>query len=230
MTKRAALYVDGFNLYHAVKDLNEQFLKWCNLWRLGELIIPAKTEKLVKVVFCTAYYPGDSKKRWRHDQFMNALRIAGVDCVLGHYIHEEWECRHCSVPWEKPTEKASDLNLGLSLITDAWNDVFDHAYLLTADSDQAATARFLKETIKGKSLTTVAPPGRNFSANIEKYSDGRILLTRDHFERCVFPATLLGVNGLPHAKRPTEYAPPAGWVHPDQRKPDNDTKPWSAAS
>ncbi|WP_379063418.1 NYN domain-containing protein [Mesorhizobium sp. UC22_110] len=218
MTIRAALYVDGFNLYHAVKDLNEPFLKWCNLWRLGEIIIPQKSETLVRVVLCTAYYPGDPQKKWRHDQFLNALRVHGVDCILGHYIQEEWECRNCADIRQKPTEKASDLNLGLSVITDAWRDVFDRAYLLTADSDQAATARFLQETNAEKSLITVAPPGRNFSANIEKYCVGRIQITRDHLERCVMPAVVLNNNGNNHGRRPREYEPPKGWIHPDQRK------------
>lgn len=218
MTIRSALYVDGFNLYHAVRELGDAYLKWCNLWRLGETIIPTHSEELVKVVFCTAYYPGDSQKRWRHDQFMNALRNAGVECVIGHYIHEERDCRECGHSWQQPNEKASDLNLGLSLITDAREGVFDRAYLLTADSDQAATARFLKETVEGKSLVTVAPPGRNFSANIEKYADGRIALSRDHIERSLFPQTVLGKNGLPHGRRPREYDPPANWVHPDNRQ------------
>lgn len=218
MSVRAALYIDGFNLYHSVKDLNEPFLKWCNLWRLGEIVIPSQSEKLVKVVFCTAYYPGDSQKRWRHDQFMNALRNVGVDCVLGHYIHEKRNCRDCGHTWDQPNEKASDLNLGLSVLTDARENVFDRAYLLTADSDQAATARFLKETVKGKSLITVAPPGRNFSANIDKFADGRIALTRDHIERCIFPATVLGKNGQAPGRRPREYDPPADWVHPDNRR------------
>jgi hypothetical protein len=218
---RAALYVDGFNFYHAVKDLNEPFLKWCNLWRLGEIVIPSVSEQLVRVVFCTAHAPGEPQRRWRQDQFMNALRNVGVECVLGHYITEPRDCKNCSHVWEKPTEKASDLNLGLSLITDAWNDVFDRAYLLTADSDQTATARFLRQTINGKSLISVAPPGRNFSANIMQFADGRIALTRDNIERSIFPATVLGKNGSPHGRRPREYDPPAGWIHPDNRPAQN---------
>jgi NYN domain len=221
MKIRAALYVDGFNLYHAVKDLNAPFLKWYNLWRLGEIIIPSASEQLVRVVFCSAHYPGDSHKRWRQDQFLNALRNVGVECLLGHYIHEDRYCKNCSHVWRKPTEKASDLNLGLSLITDAWNDIFDRAYLLTADSDQAATARFLRQTVKGKSLITVAPPGRNFSANIMQFADERIALTRNHIERSVFPATVLGKAGKPHGRRPREYDPPVGWIHPDDRPPQN---------
>ena len=214
VTLRSALYVDGFNLYHAIKDLNEPFLKWCNLWQLGEILIPSKTEKLVKVVFCTAYYPGDSQKRWRHEQYINALTNVGVRCVFGHYIHERRDCRECRYSWEQPTEKASDLNLGLSLITDARDDVFDRAYLLTADSDQAATAKFLRDTVPKKSLITVAPPGRNFSSNIEKYAEGRIALSRDHLERSLFPQVVLSGSGEKPGRRPREYDPPQGWVHP----------------
>lgn len=35
---RGAIYVDGFNLYHAISDLGMPHLKWLDLWRLGSLI------------------------------------------------------------------------------------------------------------------------------------------------------------------------------------------------
>ena len=38
-TKRVAVYVDGFNLYHALDDLAENHLKWLDLWSLSETLI-----------------------------------------------------------------------------------------------------------------------------------------------------------------------------------------------
>lgn len=217
MPVRSALYVDGFNLYHAVVDLKEPFLKWCDLWRLAEVVVPSKSETVVKVVFCTAYYPGDERKRWRHNQYIAALRAKGVDCVLGHYVTEPKGCYGCGNTWNKPTEKETDINVALSLYHDIAVDVVDKAYLLTADSDQAATGGFLQSNYPTKQLVTVAPPGRKFSSDIERYaSGGRIALTRDHIERCVMPATVFD-DGRPVARRPREYEPPAGWVHPDRR-------------
>lgn len=215
MPDRAAFYVDGFNLYHAVQDLNEPFLKWCDLWKLGKLIIPQQSEELVKVAFCTAYYPGDQQKRWRHDQFRNALEISGVECIFGHYVMEPKSCHNCGNEWQKPSEKETDINVALSLMADGWHDVFDVAYLLTADSDQAATARMFKSEFPSKRLVTVAPPGRNFSANIVKFSHGRIGLTREHLEKCLFPPIVFkdGKAG----RRPKEYDPPKGWVAPQDR-------------
>lgn len=69
---RAALYIDGFNLYHAIDDLKEPFLKWVNYWKIGETIIPSKSQRLVAVTYCTAFYPGDSGKKWRHEQVIGA--------------------------------------------------------------------------------------------------------------------------------------------------------------
>jgi len=213
-TLRAAAYIDGFNLYHAIADLGQPYLKWCNLWRLTEIIIPRKTETVVKVTYCTAFYRGDERKNFRHRQYIQALENVGVTIVHGHYVHEDMACRACGSQWRKPTEKETDINLALSLYQDAVRDVYDKAYLVTADSDQAATARFFKEAFANKALITVAPPGRKHSAHIVSYANGRISLNEDHIDRSVFPALVMGEKT---AKRPDEYAPPAGWVHPDDR-------------
>jgi hypothetical protein len=206
---RAAFYIDGFNLYHAIADLQEPWLKWLDLRRMAETLVPGRTEHVVRVVFCTAYYPGDANKRWRHDQYLNALRNVGVSCVLGHYVHEAASCRSCGSVWQRPSEKQTDINIALSLYHDATVDLFDVAYLVTADSDQAATARFLSQHFPDKKLITVAPPGRNFSANIERFAAGRMQLTRDTIARSLFPAVVLDSTGTKHGRRPREYDPPS---------------------
>jgi hypothetical protein len=49
----------------------------------------------------------------------------------------------------KPTEKATDINLALSVYDDAVQDAMDTAYLLTADTDQAALGRALSRYAPG---------------------------------------------------------------------------------
>ena len=48
---RAAVYIDGFNLYYSISDLRQNHLKWINLRKLAEIIIPRRSEALVKVAF-----------------------------------------------------------------------------------------------------------------------------------------------------------------------------------
>ncbi|MGE0239893.1 MAG: NYN domain-containing protein [Parvibaculaceae bacterium] len=216
---KAAFYYDGFNLYHAISDLGESYLKWCNLWELAERLIPKQTEELVKVVFCTAFYPGDERKKWRHQQYLNALENVGVTTVKGHYVHEALNCSKCRKAWDRPTEKETDINIALSLVMDAQDDVFDRAYLVTADSDHAATARVFRDRFPQKQLVTVAPPGRNFSVDIARYTGGnRLAITKDHLDWTVFPAIVMS-GTRPSGRRPREYDPPDWWVHPRDRAP-----------
>lgn len=213
MVTRAAVYIDGFNLYHSIDDLKLPFLKWLDLVKLGNLIIPKATETLVKTVYCTAFHPGDSQKRWRHEQYLNALKVAGATSIFGHYIHEPKDCKACGSEWKQPNEKESDINLALSIFNDARLNVFDTAYLITADSDQAATAKMLRECFPGKKLVTVSPPGRNFSTHILANATSSIALNQGHLERCLFSAMVFK-EGEKMGRRPREYNPPDGWQPP----------------
>lgn len=114
----------------------------------------------------------------------------------------------------KPTEKASDINVALSVFNDGWKNIYDKAYLVTADSDQAATAAFFRAEFPTKQLISVSPPGRNFSANILRNADGKIQINKNHLERCLFSAVVLDPLGKAHGRRPREYDPPHGWTPP----------------
>ena len=218
--KRAALYIDGFNLYHAVNDLNESFLKWCNFWRLGEIIIPQHSEVLVKAVFCTAYYPHDHGKRVRHERLVNALDAAGVETILGHFSSEPADCRDCGRKWDKPTEKASDIHFALTLYEDALNNVFDTAYMITSDTDQAATARFVSTRFPEKKLISVSPPGRAHAQHLLSFTHGKVALSKEHIERALFRG-FVESKGKPSVIRPKEYDPPQGYVYWDDRPVKN---------
>jgi hypothetical protein len=50
--KRVAIYIDGFNLYHAIADLNDDRLKWLNLVALGRSFL-RENETLVKCQYFT---------------------------------------------------------------------------------------------------------------------------------------------------------------------------------
>jgi hypothetical protein len=214
--ERAAFYVDGFNLYHAINDLGIVHLKWNSLWHLAPGLIPARSEQLVKVAFCTAFYPNDSGKRARHERYIKAQEHFGVSVVHGHYVHEDMDCKGCGRIWKKPTEKETDINVALCLIDDAYNDVFDHAYMVTNDSDQAATARLFKGRFPAKKLTAVCPPGRQHSKHLIGFtSPPHVSISVAHMEKAVMEGMIHAAAGL--IVRPAEYAPPADWVHPRNR-------------
>lgn len=214
---RAAFYIDGFNLYHPINEMNEPHLKWANLWKLGEIICEPHGLTLVKTVFCTAVPAHIPASRDRHNTFNAAQRACGVTVVPGHHIHDG----------EKWNEKQSDINLALHLILDAADDLFDTAILLSADSDQAATAKIFKERFPKKCLLAVAPPTKSVPNKVRPYCFSQFALSKATLERCVMGQSAAGKTGP--IWRPVEYSPPVGWVHPDDRpkgKPPKPPKDW----
>lgn len=221
---RGALYVDGFNLYHPIHLNGENHLKWASLWQLGELLCASEGLRLVKVVFCTAVPKHLPDSRDRHNIF-NAAQIAqGVTVIKGHHVPEPDRGGY--------SEKQSDINLALAVILDGLDDVYDTAILLSADSDQVATARAFKERLapRGKTLLGAVPFERSYPTDYASLGVRVLTVTKMDMERCVMPAQVPGKKGL--INRPEPYAPPAGWVHPADRsnsKPPKPPKSWGKA-
>lgn len=202
---RAAFYIDGFNLYHPINEMNKPYLKWANLWKLGEIICEPHGAVLKKVVFCTAVPSHLPDSRDRHNTFNAAQRALGVEIIPGHHVHDG----------EKWNEKQSDINVALHLMLDAVDDVYDMAILLSADSDQAATAKIFCDRFPDKRLLGVAPPNKIVPTKVQPHCFRHFSLSVAMLERCVMREVIQGVKGP--IKRPAPYAPHDGWMHPDDR-------------
>jgi predicted ester cyclase len=153
-----------------------------------------------------------------------------VTVILGHYVPEPVEEDGKPTGRTKWTEKQTDINVALSVMFDGIDDCYDVAFLLSADTDQVATARMFQERLapKGKRLIGVAPPGRNVPQGYSHHGVKGFSVTKHQIERCVMPEEVQGPEKL--IVRPGEYAPPADWIHPDQRpkvKPAKAPKVWS---
>lgn len=218
---RAALYIDGFNLYHPIRRLgsNHNHLKWASLWRLGENLTKGQGQKLVKVAFCTAVpsVRQDVGQRDRHERFNDAQRVCGVTVINGHYVSEQIEENGIATGQVKWTEKQTDINVALELLFDGLDDVYDVALLLSADTDQVATARVFSQRLTplGKRLVGVAPPDRDAPLGYAQYGIKSVKLKAFDIERCIMPRELT-LNGRTIV-RPPEYDPPTGWIHPESR-------------
>ena len=203
---RAAVYIDGFNLYHPVHEMAEPHLKWCNLWALSELICKPQKFVLQKVVFCTAVPQFDHGKRDRHNTFNAAQAAYGVTILKGHHVFDETA--------QKYNEKQSDINVALALILDAVDNLYDAAFLISADSDQAATARVFSERFPDKKLIGVAPPNKQVPQKAVQYFSSHFALKKEQIENTIMPSMVQGASGF--IRRPAEYAPPDGWLPPHQ--------------
>lgn len=151
---RAHVYVDGFNLYYG--SLQGTPYKWLDLSALCSRAFPQFT--IEKIWYFTADVPGlpaDPATTYRQRQYLRALAtLPNVEVKKGFFrLRERKQQRvaplyppnpHMPNPsngwvnvWRKE-EKGSDVNLATALLIDAAaTDHFEHAWVISNDSDLA---------------------------------------------------------------------------------------------
>jgi uncharacterized LabA/DUF88 family protein len=158
--RRVIAYVDGFNLYHAIDALGKPHLKWGNLRDLAASIC-GPDETLVQVYYFTALATWRSPAAiGRHREYIKALKHAGVTCVVGHFKEKHRKCLKCGAAWIAHEEKETDVAIATNLIADAFQDRFDRALIISADSDLTPAIECVRMHFPKKAVNVVAPPGR----------------------------------------------------------------------
>jgi hypothetical protein len=202
--RRVTAYVDGFNLYHAIADLRKPHLKWLDLAKLAAGFC-ASNETLIGVHYFTAYATWLPAQRLRHQEYVNALRHVGVKCHIGNFKSKPRQCKACGAAWTQHEEKESDVAMAVQLVADAFNDVFDRALVITADSDLKPPIRTINAQFPAKAINVIAPPGRMSHARdltpIMQISAGRLA-------KALLPETATDGSGSTIFTRPSSYAPP----------------------
>ncbi|VVC82196.1 NYN domain-containing protein [Sideroxydans sp. CL21] len=217
---RVFVFVDGFNLYHAINDLNwnpatkrltnhKHHLKWLNITSLSQALIHPQNDVLVGTYYFSAYagwVPVDVQDR--HRDYVAVLKSTGVVPVMGTFKKKPRKCPSCKHEWDTHEEKESDVNIALYLLQGAHENIFDKAIIFTADTDLAPAIRLVREKFPHKEVHVAIPERRlNRSKALENAATGRIRVTEQHFERNLFPAQVALQSGTV-INRPTKYTPP----------------------
>lgn len=171
---RVSVYIDGFNLYHGLKEHSKaRAYRWLNLWSLSEsLLLPG--HQLERVVYFTSLPPWNQQKIARHQVYMDALRSTGVMVVEGRFQKDTRKCfAVCQLPFEVYVEKLTDVNIATRMIEDAVLDRTDWIYLVTGDADQAPAIRTLRVLAPGKAVRVIFPPRRH-SAELQQVADDHL--------------------------------------------------------
>ncbi len=201
---RIIAYIDGFNLYHAIDGLQKPHLKWLNLWALCQSLA-RPGEQLVAVNYFSAYAHWLPAAAGRHRQYVAALQHHGVTCIMGHFKDKDRRCKNCQAKWTAHEEKETDVHIAARLVADAYENKYDRAILITADSDLAPALNIVKAAFPRKELFVVAPPGRY---NHARSLNIKLEITPGRLAKCLLPDTALNAAGAPLFQRPRSYTPP----------------------
>lgn len=157
--RRTRVYFDGFNMFHALDEVGQDHLKWLCLRRLSESFI-GKDEVLNGVKYFSAYATWDSAGLAIHQDYVAALTAEGVTPILGNFKKKHLRCRICSGQYHTHEEKETDVNIAIHLISDLFQDEFDRAIIVSADTDLCSTVNMARSLRPGKQINVISPPGR----------------------------------------------------------------------
>lgn len=207
--RRAVAYIDGYNIYHAIRDTHRKDYQWLNLWDAARALLNSRDQELVAVKMFSAIAKHRPDSAARHHIYNQALASVGVEVILGNFKDRTTYCRYCKKSWPHPEEKESDVNLSIHLLRDCLRGDVDVAYIWSTDSDIAPAIRMAHGECKSTEFITVAACQRPHSKdNLSACQNKSAKLTEKVIRRNLFPEIIRGADGAQICVRPQEYAPP----------------------
>lgn len=188
---RVVAYVDGFNLYHGLKDKHQYRYLWLDLAALVRRLRPS--DEIVAVKYFTAAVRNDVSAEARQRTYLEALKAhcgAKLEITLGRYQAKAQSCRKCGATWQSYEEKETDVNIAVALVADVAASVADIALLISADSDLCPAVRTARQVAAtaGNRLGMIAafPPRRN-SNELKTLIPGAFTLAQADLRNSLLP-------------------------------------------
>ena len=181
MTVRTAVYVDGFNLYYgALRRCRAG--RWLDLKALAQRMLRA-SHSIDRIVYCTALVKardGSPGQPMREQFYLRALRTVPCLVVTGRYVERSKRMplsSHSGLIDQQghparfanviiTEEKGSDVNLAAHLLMDGFQDRYDAAVVVSADTDLAEPVRMVRSVMRKRVI--VLSPYEHLSKHLVK--------------------------------------------------------------
>ncbi len=183
--ERVITYIDGFNLYFGLKSKRWQRYYWLNLSLLAKNLLKPY-QKFVSVKYFTSRIIQPAAKHQRQQVYLEALdTLPDFTIYYGKYQHNPHTCPNCGFVETIPSEKMTDVNIAVELLADAYQDKFDTALLISADSDLTAPIEKVRELFPKKKVVTAFPPERS-SKELKRVSSAYFTIGRSVLANSLF--------------------------------------------
>ena len=206
MANRVVVYIDGFNLYYGMRSKGWRRYYWLDLNRLAERLLRSGQE-LARVRYFTARVlpdAGSVDKARRQNTYLEALgALPGLAIHYGYYLRKDRRCPNCSVTWQTYEEKMTDVNIAVALLSDAYEDAFDTAIVVSADSDLVRPITTIRERFPEKRVVVVFPPNRA-SKRLRNVATAAFTIGSGVLRNSQFPMRVVGSGGS-EVERPREW-------------------------
>jgi uncharacterized LabA/DUF88 family protein len=204
---RVIAYIDGYNLYYGIRDQSWQRYLWLDLRGLSGSLL-RQDQDLIETKYFTTRISSPEAKRKRQSDYLEALQAhcgTSLKMFFGHYQSEPWKCAHCNQVVPVSHEKKTDVNIAVEMMADAFQDAFDTALLISADSDLVPVVLALRRLFPKKSILVAFPPARA-SVELKNEANACITIGRAKLAGSQLPETVMKFDGRP-LTRPAKWNP-----------------------
>ena len=200
---RITALVDGFNLYYGLRDKNWKWFYWLNIQEMARRMLKSG-QVLVRTKYFTTIVRHPPDKHKRQAVFLEALRtLSDFQIYYGHYLSDTVTCKKCGHAYQTYHEKMTDVNIATELMSDAFQDEFDIALLVSADSDLVGPIRAVRRLFGKKRITVAFPPSR-YSNALKRAANAYTHIGRNVLSKSVFPDQVVKPDGFVLA-RPVQW-------------------------
>jgi len=193
--ERVIAYVDGYNLYHGLRAKGWKRFYWLNIETLAEqLLRPHQTLTTTKYFTTIIKQPDDKRKR--QAVFLEALQtLPNFHIYYGQFLSDVVTCRKCGHTYTTHHEKMTDVNISVELMTDAFQDQFDTALLISADSDLVGPVESVRRLFPAKCLIAAFPPKRTSFA-LQNAANVTLHIGHNELSKSLFPDQVTTPKGI----------------------------------
>jgi hypothetical protein len=173
-------YIDGFNLYHGLRDRYGRRYLWLDLVELVGRLRPR--DSVLAVRYFTAVVRNDPPAQARQQAYLDALQT------------------HCG--------GLLQIVYAVSLVADAAASSADLALLISADSDLCPAIRTARIVAAGRQARfgiIAAFPPRRYSHEVKKLIPGAFTLSHQDIRNSLLPGTVIEATSGRKFSRPREW-------------------------
>lgn len=202
-------YVDGFNLYHGLRDRFSHKYLWLDVNELVRRLRPR--DSIVAVRYFTAMVRDDQPAEARQQAYLDALTARNgerIEIVYGRFQATSQMCHGCGRHWITYEEKETDVNIAASLVADAAAARSDLALLISADADLCPAIRTARVITAGRAnhfgVITAFPPKR-YSHDLKRLAPGAFTISHADIRNSLLPDTFTAADTGRKFQRPPKW-------------------------
>jgi uncharacterized LabA/DUF88 family protein len=207
MAKSVCFLVDGFNVYHSLREveaLTGNRVRWLDLRKLlSAHLQPVRNAVGERVdVSKICYFSAlahhltttDRDVVNRHCAYISALESTGVEVVLSKFKAKDVKCPTCGRTYKRHEEKETDVAIAAKLLDVLARNQCDIVVLVTGDTDQIPAIRTAKGLFPHRKIG-VGFPFMRHTRELTEVADFTFTIGQKEMQRSQFPGEVTLADG-----------------------------------